>query len=183
MKTGMLKVKTATLESKGEPAEGAGEKCLKLLFGDIGAFLAGLVALWLYLAFVGAASLGGTAFSILQPANAAVGIASLLALLFCLIAIPLILPWFVALLTIEFFLPKNSILWKWWILAPAGMVAGVFALWFDGFAYSLLTSGSAFAINVPLLLSTSAAAAILAGATCLTVALTAKWLGVAKASG
>jgi hypothetical protein len=52
-------------------------------------------------------------------------IASTIALTFCLVGLPLILPWFVAFLPAYCFIPKKSILWQPWICTIAGILGGI----------------------------------------------------------
>jgi hypothetical protein len=140
------------------------------LFGGILALFVGLFVLWLHLTVVGFIHLRWANPLLLQSPGLTIGIASWIAVILCGDGLPLILPWFLAFLISQFFLPTNSILWKWWIRTSLGMVTGVLALWIDALVYSLIGSGTLSGLNVPLLRSASLPAAILAGAICCSAA-------------
>jgi hypothetical protein len=165
MKVQMLEGQSATCGTNIEPAREANDTWLESLFGSILTLFISLFALWLCLTVFGFIGLRGTLF--LQSPSLSIGLAALLATIFCIVGFPLVLPWLLAFVATAFFLPRNSFFWKWWVRTPLGMIAGVLALWIDAFAYSLLSSGTLFQINVPVLQLASLPAAIMAGAACL----------------
>jgi len=146
----------------------------KQITGATLSFLAGLAALWLSLTIAGLVGLGHAHTELLASPSVRISIASVLALVICVLAIPLIVPWLVAFLPAYLFIPRKSILWKWWVCTLAGVIVGVLALWIDALVYSLLTDGPSFSINVPLLKSASIPAAVLGGAICFTAAIGAR---------
>jgi hypothetical protein len=180
MNTRMFAHQSASDGVNSQSGASADDFWLKLLCGAILSLLAGLSVLWLYLTIIGFRRLGGIADAFLQLPGITLVLASWLAVVLCIVGIPLMLPWFIVLSTIEFFLPRRSVLWRWWILTPLGMAAGIIALWSDAIAYSLLSSGSLHNINIPLLEYASAPAAILAGTACLTAALSASWFKISS---
>jgi hypothetical protein len=172
MKVQMLEGQPATCGTSIEPARKANDTWLEPLFGSILALFTSLFALWLCLTVFGFIGLRGALF--LQSPSLSIGLAASLAIIFCMVGLPLVLPWLLAFVATEFFLPKKSFFWKWWVRTPLGMIAGVLALWIDAFAYSLLSSGTLSQINVPLLQLASLPAAIMAGAACLSGKVGAK---------
>ena len=143
--------------------------------GAILCFLVGLLALLLSLTIEGLVGLNHAHTELLSSPSVRISIASGLALVFCVLALPLIVPWFVGFLAAYFFIGRKSIFWKWWVCALSGVVVGVLALWIDAVVYSLLTNGQSFSINVPLLKSASIPAAVFGGAICLTAAIGARF--------
>jgi hypothetical protein len=168
-------MKRADLETG--TAQGASAKQIA---GAILCFLAGLVALWLSLTIEGLVGLGHAHTELLASPSVRISIASGLALVFCVLAIPLIVPWFVAFLPAYLFIPRKSIFWKWWVCTLSGVVARILALWIDALVYSLLTYGRLFSINVPLLKSASIPAAVLGGTICFTAAIGARFFNAAS---
>lgn len=148
--------------------------------GVIFSFVAGLLALWLSLAILGFIGLGKADTGLFASPGLRMSIASLLALVFGFVALPLILPWLVAFLPAYLFIPRKSIFWNWWVCSLAGILLGIVALWTDVLLCSLLASGPLFSINVPLLESASIPAAVLGGAICFTAAISAKFFKVAE---
>jgi len=173
MKSQILGDQLPTCQENAEPRK-ARDFWLEPLFEGTLAIFVGLFVLWLYLTVVGFIRLHGAATPLLQSTGLTIGIASWMALTICGVGLPLMLPWFLAFLASEFFLPKDTIFWKWWVRTPLGMAAGVFALWIDALVYSLLASGTSLAVNVSLLRTASVPAAIMAGATCFSAAAGAK---------
>lgn len=161
-----------------EPVQKVNHVWLEPLFGGILSLLTGLLVLWLYLTVVGVIRLGGATTLVIQSPGLTICIASWVAVMLCGIGLPLMLPWFLALMVSEFLLPRNSIFWKWWVRTTLGMVVGVLAVWIDAAVYSMIGSGTLFAINVPLLRWASLPAAILGGAACFSAAAGARCLKV-----
>jgi hypothetical protein len=93
-------------------------------------------------------------------------VASALALTFCLVGLPLILPWLAIFLPAYFFIPSRCILWKPWVCTISGVLVGILALWTDASVYSLLAGGALSSLNISLLKLASIPAAVLGGAVC-----------------
>ncbi|MGA8660478.1 MAG: hypothetical protein WB586_30550 [Chthoniobacterales bacterium] len=148
---------------------------LRQIAGAALCFLDGLFALWLSLTIIGLIELGKVGAELLSSLGVRISLAAELALVFCLVAFPLILPWFAAFLPAYLFIPAKFVLWKWWVCTLSGMLAGVLALWIDALVLSLFTQGTLSSINVPLLVSASIPAAILGGGICFTAATGAKF--------
>ena len=109
-------------------------------------------------------------------------IASALALVFCILALPFALPWFILSLPVYFFAPRESVLRQWWVCTPLGIAAGVFAVWAEALLCSMFTPGNLFSVNAPLLLLTSIPAGVTGGVLCLTASLVTDLLDEPDAS-
>jgi hypothetical protein len=135
------------------------------------ALLAGIFSLWLSLTIPGVIGLNGINRGFLSSLSLRILIASDLALMACIIGFPLFAPWLVAFVPAYLFIPRNCILWKWWLCTVAGALIGIVALWADALVCSFLTPGPSFSLNVPLLMSASMPAAVLGGAICFTASV------------
>jgi hypothetical protein len=100
-------------------------------------------------------------------------IASALALVFCILALPLVLPWFILSSLFYFLTPRESILRQWWVCTPLGVVGGVLAVWAEALLCSVFATGTSFSMNVPLLQMASIPAGVTGGVLCLTASLVA----------
>jgi hypothetical protein len=143
--------------------EGAGVDCA---LGLSMALTVGLFSLWLSLVLLGLLGLNNTAGQLLMSHGLRILVAAGLALIICIVAFPLFIPWLVVFVAIYLLLPGNSILRKWWLCTLTGSLVGVAGLWIDAWFYSLFPLGSSQSLNVPLLMMASLPAAVLGGATC-----------------
>src|SRR5271165_4826688 len=143
----------------------------KSMTGIMVSFLFGFFTLWLSLTIQGVIGLGDADRALSASISSRIIIASALALIFCIVGLPLILPWFVAFLPAYFLIPVKSVFWKSWVCTLSGVLVGVLALWFDALVYSLLTAGPSSSLNIPLLKSASIPAAVLGGAVCFAAAI------------
>ena len=143
----------------------------KSMMGIMVSFLFGFFTLWLSLTILGVIGLGDADRALSASISSRIIIASALALIFCIVGLPLILPWFVAFLPAYFFIPVKSVLWKSWVCTLSGVLVGVLALWFDALVYSLFTAGPSSSLNIPLLQSASIPAAVLGGTVCFAAAI------------
>lgn len=153
---------------------------LRQIAGAALCFLDGLFALWLSLTILGLIRLGNVGTALLSSLGVRISLAGELAVVFCFVAVPLILPWLAAFFPAYLFIPTKSVLWKWWICTLSGMLVGILALWMDALVLSFFTRGAVFSINVPLLISASIPAGILGGAICFTAAIGAKFFKAAS---
>lgn len=135
------------------------------------ALLAGLFSLWLSLTILGLLGLESIGHQLLSSLGLRLVVASGLGLIICVIGFPLFAPWFVAFVPVYLFIPRNSVLWRWWLCTLAGALAGIVALWTDALVCSLFSPGPSLLLNVPLLLSASIPAAVLGSAICFTAAI------------
>ena len=145
--------------------------CAKQITGVIISLLAGLFSLWLSLTILSIVGLNNTGWEFLFSLGFKITVASELALMLCIIGLPLFLPWLVVFVPAYSFLSRNSYLCKCWLRTLLGGLFGVLALWIVALVGSLLTPGPLFSLNVPLVETGSIPAAVLGGAICFTTSL------------
>ena len=155
----------------------------KSMTGIIVSFLFGFFTLWLSLTILGVIGLGDADRALSASISMRIAIASALALIFCIVGLPLILPWFVAFLPAYFFIPVKSVLWKSWVCTLSGVLVGVLALWLDALVYTLFNAGPSSSLNIPLLRSASIPAAVLGGAVCCAAAIGRRVFKAASSMG
>jgi hypothetical protein len=153
----------------------------KRVIGATLSFLAGLFALWVTLTVQGLIDLDRAGGGSIVPLGSRISFAAELAVMLCVIALPLILPWFVAFAAFYFLTPRTSILWRWFVCTLAGMFMGVLALWIDALIISLFTAEPSLSLNLPLLKLASIPASAMGGTACLVAALTVRFFHTASA--
>jgi hypothetical protein len=163
------------MKSAGLVTKTAEDVSAKQMAGAIFSFLVGLLVLLLSLTIEGLVGLNHAHMELMSSHGVKIGIAAGLALVFCVLALPLVVPWFVGFLTAYLFIPRKSMLWKWWVCTLSGLVVGILAIWIDAVVYSLFSNSQSFSINVPLLKSASIPAAVFGGAICFTAAIGARF--------
>ena len=141
------------------------------MMGIMVSFLFGFFTLWLSLTILGVIGLGDADRALSASISARIIIASALALIFCIVGLPLILPWFVAFLPAYFFIPVKSVLWKSWVCTLSGVLVGVLALWFDALVYYFVYCRSFVLAEHSALESASIPTAVLGGAVCFAAAI------------
>jgi len=130
------------------------------------AFTFGLFSFWLSLVLLGLIGLNHSEGQLLTSFELRMVVAASFALIICIVAFPLFVPWLAVFVPVYRWASRNSILRKWWLCTLTGSLVGVVGLWIDALVYSLFPSGSSPLLNVPLLLTASIPAAVLGGATC-----------------
>lgn len=135
-------------------------------------FAVGAFSLWVSLIIVGVIGLNNIGQQVILPLSLRIVVASALALTVCIISAPLLVPWFVVFVPAYLLIPRNSILWKWWLCTVLGSLVGVTVLWIDALVCFLLTPGPSISLNVPLLTVASIPAAVFGGTICFAAAMT-----------
>jgi hypothetical protein len=135
-------------------------------WGLLVALTVGLFSLWLCLVLLGLIGLTNSAGQLLTSLGLRMVVAAGFALVICIVAFPLFVPWLVVFIPAFLLLPRNSILRKWWWCTLTGSLVGVAGLWIDALFYALFSSGSSHSLNGPLLMAASIPAAVFGGATC-----------------
>jgi len=145
-------------------------KLTNQLAGMTTSLIVGLFALWLSLTILGTIGLRNVDSEVLHSLGLRIAIASAIALGVCIIALPFILPWFLAFLPAYFLIPGSSVLRNWWAWPVVGVLVGIAALWVDAVVYCLSTGAPVSSLNIALLRLASIPAAVLGGAFCFTAA-------------
>lgn len=150
-------------EAKQAKTDGTG---VDGVLGLLVALIVGLFSLWLCLVLLGLIGLNNSAGQLLTSLGLRMVVAAGFALVICIVAFPLFVPWLVVLIPAYLLVPRNSILRKWWLGTLTGTLIGVAGLWIDALFYALFSPGSSPSLNGPLLMVASIPAAVFGGATC-----------------
>ena len=161
-------------ESRPVPASGSkvdtDSKLTNQLAGVTTSLVTGFFALWLSLTILGSIGLRSIDNQFLHSLGLRIAIASGLALGVCIIALPFILPWFLAFLPAYFLIPRRSVFRKLWVCTVSGVIVGILALWIDAVVYCLSTGEPVSSLNISLLRMASIPAAALGAAICFSAA-------------
>jgi hypothetical protein len=156
--------------------------CAKRIAGLALSSLVSFLAQWTTLTIFGLIGLTDFCDGLFSWFTLKILIASALALVFCILALPFTLPWLILSLPVYFFVPGESVLRQWWVCTPLGVAAGVFAVWAEALLCSMFTPGNLFSVNAQLLLLASIPAGVTGGVLCLTASLVRDLLDEPNAS-
>jgi len=149
------------------------DKLANQIVGVTSALVIGLFALWVSLTILGSIGLGNLDNEALHSLSLRIVIASGIAMVLCIVALPFYLPWVLAFFAAYFFIPSRSALWKPLACPIAGVLVGMLALWTDAMIYTLSTGESVSSLNISLLEVATIPAAVLGGAICFAAAASA----------
>jgi hypothetical protein len=102
--------------------------CAKRITGLALSSLASFLAQWTTLTILGLIGLTDLYNGLFPSFTLKILIASALALVFCILALPLALPWFILSSLFYFLTPRESVLRQWWVCTPLGVAGGVLAV-------------------------------------------------------